>query len=273
MRKVNSIIVSSIIALSAVMPLSTSAVSDEKENFNVRSETLFADLELEDGTVIPKGNIALTVALNNSTSLKSSATRLCIDNANVVVDEKGVPIVEKGELLDDSIISSAMKDNTVVVSSASAVQESGSGELFTIFVNDTPSNITVFDISNESVRSESTNNRGSLYWYRIGDVNDSGSINSSDASDVLAAIYAKCGNINGTLTLAEANSNMSLYFPNTHYAEAADTDMNNNIKKKDAENTLDFYSYLAVGYTPSQAQAVVILEGNHCNEQVLVIEP
>ena len=144
-------------------------------------------------------------------------------------------------------------------------------------------------LSNESVRSESINNRGSLYWYRIGDVNHTGIINASDASTVLGAINTYCGSIYGSLPVSDANENISLYFPDVHYAEAADTNQLKEIDEwnthggvlddwividyEDAENILDFYSYLAVVYTPEQAQAAVIGDGNQCYEQVLLIEP
>lgn len=167
MKKLYSLITTGAIIASGLTALPTNATNSERNNIlSVTSESVMDNITLYNDMRIPAGSVALTISIRNNDGFNSSSTKLDIDGADILVDEKGKTIVVKGEILDNSIIAAAEKDNILVVSSAAT----NDGNLFTVFVSNTPSDITVTDVSNESVSVGEFNLRDTEYIYYIGDV-------------------------------------------------------------------------------------------------------
>lgn len=278
MKKIISTLVASLMAVSALTAISVSASNvSEINKYTISTATIENDT-IVDETTIPAGSVAITVNINNNYGFNASATKLDIGTlADVVVDETGRPVVTKGNVLDDFITASAVKDGTVVVSSASDKETNTNGEMFTIYVANDYSGASVEDITNESISIEADGTATTLntrYEYYIGDINHNGYINSIDASQLLGAISDfKDEYPNTDFTVDFADAHLSDYFPNAHYANVADTNKNNLINKADANNILQFYSYVATGYTREEAyDELSVEEDNYCGEQIVVVE-
>lgn len=276
MRKTIKKAIASIIATTTVcstalsMMASSNAFADEGKTLNVSTEILSEAITV-DGTVVPAGTVAITVNVSNNDGFKASATKLVMSTSDFLVDEDGNPIVITGELLSNSIISAAVKDNNIVVSTASAEEATEDGEMFTIFANSASSRISVYDISSTSVALPVQNTRD-VYEYYIGDSNHNTYINSTDASNVLTAVQNYAGNIYGTLPVSVADASLSTYFPYLHYAAEVDTNKNGIINKKDSDNILDFYNLVSVGYSRLEALNMLYPDYNYCGEIVTVYE-
>jgi len=276
MKKFYSLVMASAIAFSNLATLSSNATTvDSNGGLSVTSKTVRDEIVLFDGRKIPVGAVALTVSMRNNNGFTASSTKLDIEGSEILEDEDGKPIVIKGELLNNSIIAAVEEDNILVVSSASVENATNDGEMFTVFLSSEPSNIAVTDITNDSISVDGSYSRSSLYTYYIGDVTHNTYINAVDASNVLQAIdiYADGNSTQYTrLPVSVANANISTYFPYVHYAEAADTNKNNYIGYEDANNILDFYSYVQLGHTPEEAYDYYSVNFNFCGELVMLIE-
>lgn len=267
MKKVYSILISGAIAISSLSAILANATNEESSNtLSVTSKSISENFVLPDGNLIPAGAVAITVGLSNNEGFSSSATKLNIENADYLLDENNKPIVVKGDLFNSSIISAATKDNCIVVASASAEEENGDGNMFTIFVSNQPSNVSVFDISGESIRTNQDDIAGARSVYYIGDVNHDYNIDAVDGSQVLQAIDTYSSAPFTVLPVSVANANLSIYFPYIPNAQIADTNINGGINKKDADNIMDFYAYVAVGHTWGEAYALFSQDYNYCSE-------
>ena len=51
------------------------------------------------------------ININNNDGFNHSATKFDVGSSNVIVDSTGHPVISKGSLLNDTIISSAKKNN------------------------------------------------------------------------------------------------------------------------------------------------------------------
>ncbi len=269
MKKIISALAASVLTLSSIPAVSSSAVDIALiDELSISTEIISTPV-IVDGTVIPVGTTAVTVNIENSTGFSSSATKLDIDESEIIVDESGKPIVTKGDVLGNSIVSSATKDGVVVVSSASASEESLDGEMFTIYLSDYSDDVIVYNVSNEAVTVPSLSNVNSVnsVYICIGDIDSDGAIDAADASDVMHAtsLYTPT-TTEPDLTVAIANANLSYYLPLALRAEAADSNKNNIINKRDAQNILEFYSYVMTGYSWAQAYAILSQDFNYCSE-------
>ena len=265
MKKIMSTIIASAMTVSVTATVSASALNLKEEKLLSVSTEIVASAMTIDGTEVPTGAIAITIDINNNDGFNHSATKLDIGSSNVIVDSTGRPVISKGSMLNDAIISSAKKNNTLVVSSASATTINTDGEMFTFYVSGNYSNTIV---------EKAMSPRSTRYTYYIGDVHHDGSINSSDASTILAAIATYAETSTSDLTVNIANDNITTYFPNIHYAEAADTSKDGKIRRVDANNVLDFYTYIMTGYDWDDAYNELSTEyDNYCGELVVVIEP
>ena len=276
MKKVISAIAASVLAVSAFPISSASAtnVSNTPANdvLSMSAEVLETSITVDDA-VIPAGATAVTVNVSNNTGFDSSATKINVGNANVIVDENGNPIFSVGDVLEDTMVVSAKKDNFIVVTSASANETFDNGEMFTFYVSGGNSRMSIVDIEEELLDINAQPDR-SVYSYFIGDVHHDGHIDSSDASTVLHAIslytptqYHPC------LTVEIANADLSTYFPLIHYAEAADPNETGEITSSDAQCILNFYALISAGYSWNEAlEYLVQLSGNHCGELKIVVE-
>ena len=277
MKKVISAIAASVLAVSAfpISSVSATNVSNTPANdvLSMSTEVLETSITVDDA-VIPAGATAVTVNVSNNTGFDSSATKINIGNANVIVDENGNPIFSVGDVLEDTMVVSAKKDNFIVVTSASADETFDNGEMFTFYVSGGSSRMSIVDIEEELLDINAESNR-SVYSYFRGDVHHDAHIDASDASTVLHAIslYTPTQS-QQSLTVAIADANLSTYFPLIHYADAADTNQNGKITSVDADYILAFFSKISVGYTWNEALEYLLDEyGNHTGELVIVNEP
>ena len=281
MKKLISTLAASLMAVSTFTVVSVSASNVPAINKYTISTSTVENDTVVDETTIPAGSVAITVNINNNYGFDASATKLNVGAfADVVVDETGRPVVTKGNVLDDFITASAINNGTVVVSSASDKETTTNGEMFTIYVANDYSGASVEDITNESISIETGNVAATLntrYEYYIGDIDHDGYINSIDASQLLGAIADfkeknPAKDPNNDFTVDFADDHLSDYFPDAHYANVADTNKNNKINKADANNILQFYSYVATGYTREEAyDELSVEEDNYCGEKVVVV--
>ncbi len=281
MKKIISAFVASVLSVSALSAVSATAVKiPETNKYTISTSNIENDTVVNE-TIIPAGSVAVTVNINNNYGFSASATKLNIGEfADVVVDEEGCPIVTKGDVLDDCITASAVKDGTIVVSSASDKKTNKDGEMFTIYVAENYSGVSVKDITNESILMETdteANTNAVAYRYKIGNVDNDQYINAVDATMVLHATSVfkdknPDKNPNADFTVSLANEYIDEYFPNIRSARVADTNKNGIINKADANNILKFYSYVSTGYTIEEAYNELSVEyDNYCSEIITVV--
>ena len=263
MKKIFSALITSAIVVSSTASLIANSTNTEKTNaLSVTSTSVSEALVLSDGNIIPAGSVALTVNIANNTGFDASTTKLDIGNANVLVDDKGDPIVSKEELLEDSIDVSATKDNFVAVSSILNSDADEDGEMFTIYLSSLPSSVSVWNINDVSVDLSQGNTRDTVY--HIGDVNDNGYIDSVDASQVSRAVELYSGTVYGWLWVNIANANLSYYLPYSPYADLGDTNNNAALNYDDTQNIMQFYTWLSVGYSMAEAIDLAQANGSNC---------
>ncbi len=225
MKKVISAIAASVLAVSAFPISSASAIETAPANeLSVSTEVLETSITVGD-TVIPAGATAITINANNLTDFNATRTKLEI-NGNVVVGNNDLPVVSKGNLLDNSHIVGFVNEDIAVFSSASADSASGSGELFTFYIN-SEENVSSDDFEildcffdDVSVSLENVNQPmgSSAGFYIAGDMNDDDVISVSDAVCVdQALIKAKMS----YLPYNFVNSLPTYYFPYIYVADAA----------------------------------------------------
>lgn len=260
MKKVISTFSASIMAVSALSVYSASATVDEN-TLSIDTEVLTEGCITANGAVIPAGSTAVTVKIADNTGFDSSLTTLNINSAELIVDSNGNPIYTAGNVLEDSMIASATKNNLISFSSASAEEINSDGEMITFYVS---SGFTGASIVNElilcsaDVDEYAVSTASTLYSYYIGDTTQDYVINITDASEVLRAesiFNSKYKtSSNPELTVNFAATHKSELLPNALVAEAADTDLNNIINTIDAQNILQYYSNLSAGFeNPSVA--------------------
>ena len=258
LNKVCASTIASILAVSA-MPLAFNSLATEDNVLSVSSQVISTDAEV-DGTVIPAGSVAVTVSIANNAGFSSYSTKLLLGSAyDLILDENNRPIVESGAAIGDSRIGSSYNNNTVVVSMASASENTEDGEMFTIFASKDDSkkeaNISVCENSPIDCGAKVQLTRTS--YYRAGDVNSDNIINSEDASDVLAAVQMTG---TGQLPYSIASLVPNVYFPNisdirSAYIWSLPMQFPNvpSITDTTADEILDFYSCQSTGqpYTGS----------------------
>lgn len=146
--------------------------------------------------------------------------------------------------------------------------------MFTIYVADNYSGVSVEDITDKSVSIATDNTAATLstkYVYRIGNVDNDKYINSVDASQVLVAIEDYNKKYSGDLTVKFANAHISEYFPYVFCSEVADTNKDGKIRKADANNILKFYTYVSTDYSADEAYEILSKEyDNFCYEPIEV---
>lgn len=260
MKKLVSLIASTVLTVSSLTAVSSFAVNNQNE-LSVSKTVLSSNVTADDGTVIPAGAVAINVNITDNCGFDSSMIKIDLgNNYDVINNAKDMPVLFIGSAMGESRVV-ASGDNTIAIVSASTSVTSNDGLLFTIFAyeNETVTNndITVIDsefsvLAEEDLIPPCAVTSGASYV--IGDVNESGSINSSDASQVLHAISIheqscdrNCVNPK-MLPLEEAKLYQLFYFPNTTYgAEAADVFKVQKISEACADDILGYYSCISSG--------------------------
>lgn len=267
MKKIISTIAAAAMASTSISAFSALAVDESSNNAITVSTSVVNEATVVDGTVIPVGSTAVTVSIENNTGFFDSVTKLDVGLSGVILDSSGRPVIDEGELYSDACVSSVKNNNIVVVSSAAAEENTHDGEMFTFFLSNNVDDVTIVGIPDKSINMSSVASINTVFGYYIGDLDGDGYIDSTDASAIMAAYTRYTATPSAPLlTVAIANANISYYFDYVLCAEPADTNKNGKITRKDADNVLDFYSYVMSGYTEAQAYAILSQDDNYCSE-------
>jgi hypothetical protein len=249
MKKLISTLAASIIAVSSMPVISASAFAYAgNDEISISTETLTEAAIADDGNVIPAGSVAITVSINGNTGFDSSTTKIDIGSANILVDNDGNPVYSAGEVLESSMIVSATNDNLVAFSTASAGMNNSDGDLFTFYATSDYDGAELIGSETEQFTGNITMPNSTLHSYIIGDVNQSGYIDATDASAILHAVYIYDQAFgDDVISVNYANAHLSTYFPNALVAESADGNLSDTITNKDAELVLTYYTHQSVG--------------------------
>lgn len=274
-EKIMSTIIASAMTVSAITAITASAINVvEKNSLSVSTETVDSAIIVE-GTKIPAGAVAVTVNVSNNAGFSSSSTNISLGNAYTpITDENDMLVVESGSAIGDSFICGSANGELVNVATASG-EDLYNGEMFTFYVSvnalSDDDTIEIVNTESENISSitrKAVENSRVGGYYCVGDVNNDGSIDSSDSSFILAAEHI---NNDNKISIAVANANLSYYFPNAANivcAQAANpicnaVDSNSNgyvddselragllsghINDADAQDVLTYYSLASTG--------------------------
>ena len=268
MRKTISTMLAAAMVASAFSTFSTSAIEINACDEQYVSTSVVSNSMIINGTIVPAGAIAVTVNLDNNSGFNNTSTKLIIGDAKDVIRSADYkPVISKDDMMSDFYVSAFENNNVVGIAAASAEYVYDDGSLYTIYLE--PSNHG-FD---DSIDIESDNNGGipvnAFAYATIGDVNDNGYINTSDASAVYTAIdkYKQLVPTDpnaDNFTISFCSIALSYFFPSAPCADIATTNGDVYINEDDAENITDFYSWLSAGgdfdsYPDSS---------NHCGQPV-----
>lgn len=267
MKKFISAISASVLAVSALPVVTASAVNHAEENIlSVSAETVSEALTVDE-TVIPAGAVAVTVNIADNSGFISTTTKLDLGAYGVISNEKGIPAVVTGNATEGSLVTGSVNEGVAVFATVGTKEDDTDGSLFTFYVNDdsfdaSAINVSDFetvdyaDISVSAMSVYSLNNTAG--YYKIGDVNNDGYIDSVDATVTRMAIEENGGN---KLLVSTANADLRRFFVETTVcAQSADPDLSNSITTLDAEDMMIYYSCAATGKDYSEKS------DGHCGE-------
>lgn len=260
MKKFVSLIASTVLTVSSLTVVSASAVESNK--LSITATPVTSNIVADDGTVIPAGAVAINVNITDNCGFDSSMIKIDLgDNYDVINNVNDKPALSVGSAMGESRIA-VSGDDTIAAVSASASVNSNDGLLFTVFAyeNETANgnNISVINSEFSLLTEEDLISPCAVVMssdsYTIGDVDEDGYINSSDASKVLRAVSIheqscdrNCVN-NKILPVAEARQHMLFYFPNTTFGpEASDVFKSGRISEACADDILGYYSCISSG--------------------------
>lgn len=249
MKKIISTLAASLMAVSTLTAVSAPALNVKTDNtFAITTESLKTAITADDGTVIPAGATSVTVSISGNTGFTSKSVKLDVGSADVIVDESGLPVVDSGAVIGDSVIGSAENNGTVVLVSASAEENTSDGDIFTFYVSDSSADVSVIEIDPQ-VKTENLATPFAIrYSYLIGDVNGDKYVNAVDATSILSAIATyKNEKHSDAIPLNEVKNNLKKYFPyNTpQFAETADCNEDTLVTPYDAECVSNYYAAAA----------------------------
>ncbi|MDE5770197.1 MAG: hypothetical protein K2I06_01015 [Ruminococcus sp.] len=249
MKKFISTLAASLMAVSAFTAVSASALNAEKNNaLVITTESLKTAITAENGTVIPAGATSVTVSISGNTGFSGKSVKLDVGSADVIVDEAGMPVVDSGDVLGNSLISSAENNGVVMLVSASAEENTSDGDMFTFYIADSSADVSVIAVDPQIEAESMAMPFATRYSYRLGDVNGDKYIDSIDASYILSAISTYTEDTNDdALPVSKANQNLSHYFPyhTPRKAEVADVNESGSITNLDAQFVMNYYSAMA----------------------------
>lgn len=276
MKKIISTFAAAMMAATPLASTVASAINVPVPNeYTLSTSTVGSDIVVDDITV-PAGSLAVTVSISNNTGFSSSSINIAFGDAYApITDENGLLVVESGNVIGDSCICGVANDELIVVATASGEDNLYDGDMFTFYVSsNTSSGAETLEIVNTESEDISTTMRKAAArtstggYYKIGDIDNDGRVDATDSSSVLRAVEINNGN---KISIAEANSNLSYYFPsrpNMVCAQAANplcpADDDNGdgyvdddeldagiskgyINKADADDILLYYSLISTG--------------------------
>lgn len=238
---------------SAMAATSLSAFSSFASNENaisLSSVSLTSAITTDDGTVIPSGATAITVSISNNTGFYNKSVMFNTGLADIIVDEAGIPVVDCGSVLEESVIGASENDGVMMIATASAEISTGDGDIFTFYVNSNSEDVNIMESSSTYLTENISSTMARRPYYIIGDVDNSGTINSSDVSYILSAISQyRDLYFDDVLPVSVANSNLTYYFPyhTPARAQAADSNENGYITNYDAQCAMNYYSAMSTG--------------------------
>lgn len=279
MKKIISTLAATMLVATSLASTSASAINVPVLNeYSLSTSNIENDIVVDDVTV-PAGSLAVTVNITNNTGFSSSSTNISLGGAYTpIANENGILVVESGNVIGDSCICGVTNGELITVATASGEDNLYDGDMFTFYVSSNTSsddetieivNTTSEDIST-TVRKASETMASKSGYFKVGDVDNNGYVNAVDASYVLHAVSINDGN---KISITDANSNISYYFPsadNIVCAQAANplcpaNDDNNNkciddnelkagllkghINKADAEDILFYYGFASTEQT------------------------
>lgn len=249
MKKFISTLAASLMAVSALTAVSASALNVKADNtFAITTESLRTAITADDGTVIPAGATAVTVSISNNSGFVGKSVKLDIGSANIIMDESGLPVVDSGAVIGDSVIGSAENNGIVVLVSASAEENTSDGDMFTFYVSDSSADVSIIEIDPQAKIENMATPFATRYSYIIGDVNGDKYVNAVDASSILSAIATyKNEKYSDAIPLNEVKNNIKKYFPydTPQFAETADCNEDKLVTPYDAECVSNYYAAAA----------------------------
>lgn len=277
MKKLISTLAATMMAATSLASTVASAINVPVLNkYSLSTRTIENDIVVDDITV-PAGSLAVTVNISNNTGFSSSSTNITLGDACVpIADENGILAVESGNVIGNSCICGVTNGELITVATASGEDNLCDGDMFTFYVSsNTSSGVETIEIVNTASEDISTTMRKAAAsvtansgYYKVGDIDNDGYVDSTDASFVLSAISI---NNKDKISIAAANANLSYYFPNRPNmvcAQAANPicsayDVNENeyidddelraglsrgyISEDDAEDILKYYTFASTG--------------------------
>lgn len=249
MKKIISTLAASLMAVSTLTAVSASALNVKTDNiFAITTESLKTAITADDGTVIPAGATSVTVSISGNTGFTSKSVKLDVGSADVIVDESGLPVVDSGAVIGDSVIGSAENNGVVMLAAASAEENTADGDMFTFYVLDSSADVSIIAIDPQVEVESMAMPFATRYSYQLGDVNGDKYINSVDATYILSAISTYTEDTNDdVLPVSTVNQNVSYYFPyyTPRKAEVADVNESGSITNRDAQFVMNYYSAMA----------------------------
>ncbi|MDE6520449.1 MAG: hypothetical protein K2K91_08380 [Ruminococcus sp.] len=222
MKKIISTLAAVMMTATSLASTAVSAVSIPVLNeYSLSTSTVVSDIVVDDITV-PAGSLAVTVNISNNTGFSSSSTKIVLGDAYApITDENGMLAVQSGNVIGDSCICGVTNGGLVFVSTASGEDNLYNGDMFTFYVSSNTSSgdktIEIVNTESEDIATTMRNAASTMSlasgWFCVGDVNNDGYINASDASAILGAVQINQGN---KIFVDVANDNLSYYFPDEY---------------------------------------------------------
>ena len=148
---------------------------------NVSYSTVAETFTAADGTVIPAGATAVTLSIENNTGFSASDITLNATADLLAVD--GMVAATNGSAYGNATVSAAQNGSKVVITSASLDDSKNDGTLVTFYTTSN-AEVTVEDAAFKSAKQMEDANAvatyGTVYAYRIGDLDDDDNIDSTD---------------------------------------------------------------------------------------------
>jgi len=245
-KKITSI-VSAAAMLASFAALNVDAAG--KNQYSVSYETLTQTVETSDGTVIPAGAVAVSIAISGNTGFVADTLTLDIaDGYTAVTNSDGSPVVETGIALETGLAAAAVTDanDAMCIAMATPFTCTEEGNLVTVYFQSGSElrstgfiQITVNQVQTAAL----TDTISSLYdlpYYILGDTDGDEIVNSVDASKILYAVYNHGGGFYFTNIATYNDALVRPYFPDVVHYNAPNADRSNSIDDIDASVVLNY---------------------------------
>lgn len=210
----------------SAMPVSAAQLNA----YSVSYETLTEAIETTEGDTIPAGAVAVTMSVDNNTGFNANTLTLDIANGyTVITNDENNPIVQKDKVLAEANIAGAVSQDgtTLCVAVGSGVQCEADGQMFTVYFDKNHHadsdfvsvQNTEFSISSGDIITTSGAGLYAQYgYYYVGDTDNNGIVNSSDAADIYTAVR----NRGDSFCIDEDffDFNREVYFVNSYFPNA-----------------------------------------------------